>query len=74
MPARLAARLREGYRGSSKLGYWEAEIQVMEFSLGLGDNTAVNDTLAFMHATAPTSAATWSPRAPRATTSACAGR
>ncbi len=45
----LAARLRDAERGSSKVGYWEAEILVMEFSLGLGDIAAVNDTLSFMH-------------------------
>ncbi len=45
----LAARLRDSCRTSDKVGYWEAEILVMEFSLGLGDSAAVDDTLAFMH-------------------------
>jgi hypothetical protein len=45
----LAARVREIYRNNNKLGYWEAEILVMEFSLGLGENKVVNDTLAFMN-------------------------
>jgi hypothetical protein len=45
----LAAQVREIYRNSNKLGYWEAEILVMEFSLGLGENKVVNDTLAFMN-------------------------
>ncbi len=45
----IAAKVREIYRNSNKLGYWEAEILVMEFSLGLGESKAVNDTLAFMN-------------------------
>jgi hypothetical protein len=45
----LAAQVREDYPSTNKLGRWEAEILVMEFSLGLGDTKTVNDTLGFMH-------------------------
>lgn len=46
---RLAAQIRDERQGTiDKVGYWEASLLVLEFSLLLGEQRMVDDTLAFM--------------------------
>lgn len=45
----LAAQIRDARQGTTdKVGYWEASLLVLEFSLMLGEHRLVDDTLAFM--------------------------
>lgn len=45
----LAAQIRDEREGTTdKVGYWEASLLVLEFSLLIGDQRLVDDTLAFM--------------------------
>ncbi|HEX3134804.1 MAG TPA: hypothetical protein VHX44_14655, partial [Planctomycetota bacterium] len=46
---RVAAGIRDALNGSpNKIGYWEANTLVMEFSIMLAEPQKVNDTLSFM--------------------------